>query len=305
MTGYLDDDDIEEWQRPAAEKAEALDIGVPVPGGMMYYPDRNMTRAEMFTALDKLGLLPDGPTTPPPELEPEPEPELILRPTRGIRDGYTEATAPIQGDHTNVVITVPSGMSSGHVCRNGVFKNCLILNPGRHPVNSFGKNVTFIDCVLLDVTGDGLKAGAGDRTAAYNCAIHMAPAGKLAGFGAGAKHYDGAQAHADGHLTIMDTDFYWRKIGTKNQTTGVIFTQDQASLEYDNVRVFDPGGTRSTFRLFGTGDHILGTVEFVGMQARNEKHGKMYPRELINHRPRITLGPIINNVPFAADSKVG
>ncbi|MEE9125398.1 MAG: hypothetical protein V3U14_13045 [candidate division NC10 bacterium] len=179
--------------------------------------------------------------------------------------------------------------------------NVTVLNSAYLPVANYAKNATLLRCALLDVTGDALKAGQDDVTRAVDTVISMAPADKLAGFGPDKRHYDGVQAFKNGYVELARVLIDWNAIGTTNQTTGAIYTQDAASLYAHNVTILDPGGTRSTCRLYGTGSHYPGAWHFHGTQEMNQKWNKLWPRELVIARASIDAPTIYNDVPGAVD----
>ena len=321
MTSYLDDNEIPEWAREAAEKAEAMGFGTPSSNGTLFLPRGVLTRAEFVTALDKFGLLADVPVDPEDPEDPvdpvDPEPPTGGNIDEWLPEDFTAKVAlpqghigafpdaetvngPLKGDHSNKIVRVTAG--THFVLRDGTFTNITVINPDGHPVNSYAKNCSLYNCALLDVSGDAFKASTGETVAAVDTVVTMS---RTATGGPTDKHYDGLQAFRSGHARLVRVLFDWVDIGLRANTTAAVFTHDEASLYLRDVTILNPAGTYQIVRLQASGVHDVDRIHVSGSQGLTP-HNKLAPTALVlfsnGAKDQFTLH---NDVPGAADWLIG
>jgi len=198
-----------------------------------------------------------------------------------------------------IEVPQPETIPSGHVIDGGGEIGYFeITNPERYPVNSYIRRIDLAyNYVALGVVGDAVKIGTG-RAVHRDAYIEMdVPPG-----GADDKHYDGIQVFGSGVAELDRIVIDWNDAGTTANTTGAIFTQDDAALTARDVVVMNPGGTWQTIRLSGRGPHDVDEVQVVGAQRSNvNQPDKLAPTALVkitNGSDRFTL---YNEVPDASD----
>jgi hypothetical protein len=196
-------------------------------------------------------------------------------------------------------IEVPPGLDNGNVVDRakevGYFE---ITNPEQNPHNSYLNRVELAHHYLaLGVVGDAIKVGEGHSSHhdAY-IAMNVLPGGP------DDKHYDGAQIFRSGSAELARIVIDWNNAGTIANTTGAIFTHDEASLTAHDIVVLRPGGTWQTIRLSGRGPHELDDIQVFGVQAPNNlQEGSRAPTALVKIANLAEPFTLYNEVPGAQD----
>ena len=195
-------------------------------------------------------------------------------------------------------IEVPPGLGSGHVIDGGGTVGYFeITNPDQRSHNSYIRVVDRAHhYVASGVVGDAIKVPRG-LAHHHDALIEM----DVRPGGPNDKHYDGAQIFSNGSARLERIVIDWNDAGTIANTTGALFTQDNASLTARDILILEPGGTWQPIRLSGSGDHDVARIQIVGETGLNAGNGKPAPTALV----KITNGSgtfnLINDVPGTDD----
>lgn len=196
-------------------------------------------------------------------------------------------------------IEVPEDTGAGHIIEGGgTAGHFQVTNPGRFPHNSYLRNVDLAYSYLLaGVVGDAIKVNVGTSTH-RDAFIEMdvVPGGKED------KHYDGLQVFRSGFAVLDRVIIDWNGAGSIANTTGAIFTHDEASLTARDIVILNPGGTWQPVRLQATGVHDVDRMQVVGdRQPNRNQPEKLAPTALVRLNSEADRFVLYNDVPGAED----
>lgn len=172
-------------------------------------------------------------------------------------------------------IEVPGGLGSGHLIDGGgEVGHFEITNPWQNSHNSFIRHQMHAHhYIARGVVGDAIKVGIGSAHH-HDAYIEM----DVRPGGPNDKHYDGAQIFNRGTARLERIVIEWANAGTIANTTGALFTQQNAALTARDILVLNPGGTWQPVRLSGSGTHDVDSLQVIGSrQPNNGSPNKLAP----------------------------
>ncbi len=200
-----------------------------------------------------------------------------------VDGGYLDfGAAALRPDGHRVLgfrIEVPANVAGGHLIDGGGEVAWFeVSNPDQNSHNSFIRHAMYAHhYIARGVVGDAIKVGQGSAHH-HDAYIEM----DVRPGGSSDKHYDGVQVFNQGDLRLERIVIEWADAGVFANTTGALFTQQNAAVHARDLLVLNPGGTWQPVRLSGSGSHDVDRIQVIGeRRPNNNSPDKLAPTAAI------------------------